>query len=135
MQPQFGVELKQLLMQIQAHEELGDLEARERAIISAVQFAKYMGFDAGFRPLGDADGKIVENPDFPIPEWAGKIVAYIVLPTGQVAYFMKKHKTEWDGHDRKTKLERIADFVYDRVRMDGIVVSATNEDDGARVLN
>lgn len=135
MQPQFGTELKQLLMQIQAHEELGDLEARERSIISAVQFAKYMGLDAGFRPLGDKDGNVTEKPSFPIPEWAGTIVAYIVLPTGEVAYFMKKHKTNWDGHDRKTKLQRIADFVYDRVRTDGVDSEPTSENDRIGILN
>lgn len=125
---QFGTELKQLLMNIQAHEELGELNLRDRAIVSAVQFASYMGLKSGFRPR--------EDETVPAPDWAGKIVAYIELPTGQVAFYMQKHTVEYDGHDRATKIKRIADYVYDRVVVKDAVNSATtNQGSGTGVLN
>jgi hypothetical protein len=109
---QMQQELKDILFKIQAHEELGNLDERERMIYSAVNIAKYLGYDAGFRPIGDENGNVKNDLMFFIPEWAGSTVAYIVLPTGQVAYFLKKHTIHWDGHDRQTKLKRIADFIY-----------------------
>jgi hypothetical protein len=106
-------ELKEALMKIEAFEALNDIDNRQLAVEKAVALAKYCDIPSGYRPLGNVDGNIIEDPNFPIPEWAAPIVAYIVLPTGEVAYFMKKHKYEWDGHTRPEKLSRIADFLND----------------------
>lgn len=96
-------ELMEQLKRIQALEELELIEERESSVMGAVNLAKHMGMKAGYRS--------VDDDSYPKPEWAGNIVAYIVLPTGQVAYFLQKTEVEYDGHDRPTKIERIRKFI------------------------
>lgn len=112
-------DLAETLLDIEGFEAIGDRRRRHDAIIRAVFLANKAGLDSGFRPLGDANGQIT----YPIPESASKVVAYIVLPIkkqpdseeytqAQVAYFIdNEFITPWDGHDRQTKLKRIAEFL------------------------
>lgn len=95
-------ELKDKLLKIEGYEMLGDLDKRNLMINQAVTMASYLGISAGYRTV-DADA--------PKPEWAGEVIAYISLPTGQVAYFTKRHDIEYDNHTREMKLERINDFL------------------------
>lgn len=104
-------ELKQKLLDIQSFEEIGLLEDRQHAILAAVNIAKAMQYDADIRPLGLEDGAIETVNQADIPEWAAPITAYIILPTGQVAYFLAKSETQWDGHNRDQKMERLANYI------------------------
>jgi hypothetical protein len=104
-------ELKSLLLKIEGHEAVGQLDSRDHAIQSAVHIASLIGYKAGFRTIGTPNGEVVNSESFPIPEWAGNIVAYIELPTGEVSYFMQKDTSAWTGYTRKEKLGRIKDFI------------------------
>lgn len=105
------VELKQLLIQIEGKESLGLIDERDQTILSAINIAKHLGYKAGFRVIGTHDGKIIRPAS--IPDWAGDVVAYIELPTGEVSYFMKKEELKYAGYLRETKLTRISNYLHD----------------------
>ena len=96
-------ELREQLIKIEGHEALNKLEERESAIYQAVNLARYCGYNAGYRAVGDKS--------VPVPEWAGDVVAYIGLPNGEVSYFLKKADATWSGYTRKEKLARISDYL------------------------
>lgn len=100
----FEHELKELLLKIEGHESLGQQEMRQVTILSAVNVATMMDMNAGVR-LVDATSTTAK------PEWAGDVVAYIELPTGEVSYFLPKDTTVYSNYTRQEKLERINKFM------------------------
>lgn len=100
-------EINDKLLKIQAFEELGDLATRQKLIYQLVSISHYAGLEGGYRPVGDSTGQVTGN----IPEWAGPIVAYLILPTGEVSYFLQPHTSDWQGYSRAEKLERIRKFI------------------------
>lgn len=116
-------EIKNELLTLEGYEVVGDRKNRHKSIVRAVMLALQAGLDAGFRTLGDSEGNTKDDEQYPIPQTAGGVIAYIVLPiqTGfdvkgpthehkQVAYFIDKG-TPWDLHDRPEKLSRVKAFV------------------------
>lgn len=104
-------ELQQVLLKIEGFEAIRQLENRDRAILSAVHIAGLCGFKSGVRSIGKADGSVENNEEFPVPEWAGDVVAYIELPTGEISYFLSKDHSQWTGYTRQVKLARIKDYL------------------------
>lgn len=106
-------ELKNLLLGIEAFEAIGDIRTRDRYVIQSVATARHCGFQSGFRKVGDiVSGKVHEVTSRKKPDWAGDIIAYIVLPQGQIAYFLSNSDmVEHDGHSREEKLQRINEFI------------------------
>lgn len=106
-------ELASMLLGIEAYEAIGDIKSRDRLVTQCVATAQHCGFQSGFRKVGDiVAGKVHEVVSREKPDWAGDVIAYIVLPQGQIAYFMSNiDMVEHDGHSREEKLQRIKDFV------------------------
>ena len=106
-------ELRDMLLGIESFEAIGDFKTRDRLVTQCVATAQHCGFQSGFRKVGDiVAGKVHEVVSRKKPDWAGDIIAYIVLPQGQIAYFMSNlEMVEHDGHSREEKLQRIKAFV------------------------
>lgn len=73
-----------------------DYAPRYALVLMAVAMAVAAGLEAGF------------EADKAEPGWP---VAYIELPTGQVAWHLPAHKTPWDGHSTAEKYERIRRYI------------------------
>lgn len=106
-------ELRSLLLAVEAHESIQNFQTRDRLITQSVATAQHAGFQSGFRKVGDIEpGKVKEVVSRKMPDWAGDVIAYIVLPQGQIAYFMSNvDMVMHDGHSREEKLQRINGFV------------------------
>lgn len=106
-------ELRSMLLAVEAYESIQDFKTRDRFITQCVATAQHCGFQSGFRKVGDIEpGKVHLTVSRKKPDWASDVIAYIVLPQGQIAYFMSNvDLIEHDGHSREEKLQRINEFV------------------------
>ena len=81
---------------------------RNDMIYKAVHYARMAFLTAGFK-IHTPVSEIVENG------WDEKwgVVAYIVLPTGQVSWHIEAPDVSFDGHTYEDKHERISKFMQD----------------------
>lgn len=86
--------LKETLKSIEENDT--NYKVRYDLVLRAMLFANDLGFATGIRI------------DYDQQEWP---VVYIELPTGQVSWHMPQHVVAWDGHDTRTKYQRINEWV------------------------
>lgn len=113
-------ELKEVLLKIEGHEVLGQHDMRQEAVLAAVNIASMIGMKTGMR-LVSTSGASTK------PAWAGDVVAYIELPTGEVSYFLQKDDSAYAGYTRTEKLDRITRFMNDEEQKDGLSESIEKE--------
>lgn len=91
--------LASILQDIEANDT--DYDVRYGLVLQAVHLAHVAGYRAGFSWDFSED-----DPDLD----GRRVVAYIVLPQGQVSWHMREFTEPWDGHSTEEKYSRINAF-------------------------